>query len=54
MTIIEARYVGPAKVPEWGTWFEWKKYDADFWANKAFPILRKQFQGLYEFRMVKP
>jgi hypothetical protein len=53
MTIIEARYVGPYKVPEWGTWHEWQKYDAKFYAEKALPILRVMFSGLYEFRMVK-
>jgi hypothetical protein len=62
MTVIEARYVGPftlaphasaGEVPEWGTWHEWQKYDAKFYAEKALPILRVMFSGLYEFRMVK-
>jgi hypothetical protein len=51
MTVIEARYVGPFKVQN-RPWFTWQKYDLQFYANKALPILEKQFCGLYVFRVV--
>jgi hypothetical protein len=51
MTVIEARYVGPFKVPRWGTWFTWQEFDLRYYAEKNLPILQRQFQGLYEFRM---
>jgi hypothetical protein len=50
MTIIEARYIGSYKTPEWGTWFEWQRYDVKYYADKALLQLRRQFRGLYEFR----
>jgi hypothetical protein len=55
MTIIEARYVGPVKVPEWGTWlpFPGQRYELESLAEKALRKLRNQFRGLYEFRIVK-
>lgn len=54
MTIIEARYVGPFKVPHWGTWFIWQEYDLSYYANKALTQLQRQFAGLYEFRVRTP
>jgi hypothetical protein len=55
MTIIEARYVGPVKVPEWGTWlpFPGQRYEFELSAQKALRKLREQFRGLYEFRLAK-
>lgn len=52
MTIIEARYIGPLKVPRWGTWFTWQEYSLSYYAYKALQSLEKQFAGLYEFRMI--
>lgn len=52
--VIEGRYIGPFKIPEWGVWREWRIYDP--WqtlrADEVFVQLRKQFEGMYEFRMV--
>jgi hypothetical protein len=53
MTIIEARYVGPVKVPEWGEWHPWSHPTTSYRATKDVMLLQKQFRGLYEFRMVK-
>ncbi len=53
MTVIEARYVGPYNVPYWGVWFEWNKFDRWKRAEDVYPKLKRQFSGLYEFRMVK-
>lgn len=52
MIVIEARYVGPVKVPEWGTWFVWRKYSSSRWAKKSLLQLEKQFRDLYEFRLM--
>ncbi len=54
MTIIEARYIGPFKVPDWGVWFEWSHYERceSYRAEKNFGLWCRQFAGLYEFRQV--
>jgi hypothetical protein len=55
MIVIEARYVGKFKVPEWGTWHEWRKYHLyeEMRARENYNRFQRQFRGLYEFQMVK-
>jgi ribosomal protein S21 len=55
MIVIEARYIGKFKVPEWGTWHEWRKYHLyeEMRARENYNRFQRQFRGLYEFQMVK-